>query len=126
MKYLCLVIVDEKKLNAMPRDDFHTLVDESLAYDNVLRKSGNFLAAHALEFVSSAKTIRALNGNTLVTDGPFAETREQIGGFILMEAQDLNEAVRLASKVPVLRLGAVEVRPVKELVASDQGGASAH
>jgi hypothetical protein len=119
MKYLCMVIVDESKLKAMSKGDSQALDDESLAYDDTLRKSGYFLAAQALESISTAATVRLRNGKTLITDGPFAETKEQVGGFILIEAKDRNEAIQIASKIPVLRLGgAIEVRPVKELVAS--------
>jgi hypothetical protein len=119
MKYLCMVIVDEKKLNAMSECDLQALNDESLEYDDVLKKSGHFLAAQALESVSAATTVRLRNGKVSVTDGPFAETIEQIGGFILIEARDLNEAIQLAAHIPGGRLGGVEVRPVKELVASN-------
>jgi hypothetical protein len=119
MKYLCMVIVDEKKLHAMSASDLQALDDESLEFDNTLRKGGHFLAAEALESVNAATTVRVRGGKVSVTDGPFAETHEQIGGFILIEAKDLNEAIQLASRIPVIRLGAVEVRPVKELVASN-------
>src|SRR5262245_24750883 len=116
MKYLCMVIVDEKKLKALSKSDSQVLDDESLAYDDTLRRGGHFLAAQALESVKAARTVRLRNHKLSVTDGPFAETKEQVGGFILIEAKDLNEAIRLASRIPVLRFGAVEVRPVKELV----------
>jgi hypothetical protein len=119
MKYLCMVIVDEKKLNALSESESQALDDESLAYDDTLRKGGHFLAAQALESVNAATTLRVRNGKVSVTDGPFAETNEHIGGFILIEARDLNEAIQLASHIPACRLGGVEVRPVKELVASD-------
>jgi hypothetical protein len=118
MKYLCMVIVDEKKLKAMSESDSQALDDISLAYDDTLRKSGHFLAAQALESVSAAATLRLHNGKVSVTYGPFAETKEQVGGFILIEAKDLNEAIQLASKIPALHVGAVEVRPVKELMAT--------
>jgi hypothetical protein len=114
-----MVIVDEKKLEAMPENDLQALIDESLDYDDTLRKGGHFLAAQALEPVHAATTVRTRNGKVSVTDGPFAETHEQIGGFILIEARDLNEAIQLASHIPGGRLGGVEVRPVKELVASN-------
>ena len=115
MKYLCSVFYDEKNLDALSREESDALDRESLAYDDVLRKSGHFLAAQALHSVHSATTIRLRDGKVCVTDGPFAETKEQIGGFILIEAADLNEAIRLASHIPPVRLGGVEVRPVKEL-----------
>jgi len=117
MKYLCMVIVDEKKLKAMSEGDSQTLDDESLAYDETLRQSGHFLAAQALQPVNTATTVRLRKGKISLTDGPFVETKEQVGGFILIEARDQTEAIHLASKIPVLRFGAVEVRPVKELVA---------
>jgi hypothetical protein len=120
MKYPCMVIIDEKKLNAMSESDLQALDDESLGYDDFLKESGHFLAAQALESVDAAITVRLRNGKVSVTDGPFAETNEQIGGFILIQARDLNEAIQLASRIPGgRRLGGVEVRPVKELVASD-------
>ena len=118
MKYLCMVIIDEKKLKALSKSDSQALDDESLAYDDTLRKTGHFLAAQALQFVSTARTLRLQKGKIHVTDGPFADTKEHVGGFILIEAKDLDEAIQLASRIPAVRLGAVEVRPVKELVSS--------
>jgi len=115
MKYLCMVIVDEKKLNAMSPSERRKLDDESLAYDETLRKSGHLLAAQALQGVETATTIRTSGGRISVTDGPFTETNEQIGGFVLMEAHDLDEAIELASRIPPMRLGCVEVRPIMEL-----------
>jgi hypothetical protein len=118
MKYLCLVIIDEKKLQALSETELQAIEDESLEYDDVLRQGGHFLAAQALQPVSTATTIRLRTGKVSMTDGPFAETHEQIGGFILIEAKDLNEAIQLASQIPSVRLGAVEVRPIKELTHS--------
>jgi hypothetical protein len=116
MKYLCLVFYDEKKLDALSQSDSDTLDVASLAYDEVLRKNGHFLSAQALQSVHASTTVRVRNGKVSVTDGPFAETNEQIGGFILIEAKDLNEAIQVASKIPAARLlGGVEVRPIKEL-----------
>ncbi|HEX4170658.1 MAG TPA: YciI family protein [Bryobacteraceae bacterium] len=115
MKYLCLVQIDEKKLGALSGSELETLDAASLAYDDALRKSGQFVAAQALESVRAAATVRVQNGKVLVTDGPFAEAREQVGGFILIEAKDLNEAIQVASKIPAAGLGGVEVRPIKEL-----------
>jgi hypothetical protein len=116
MKYLCLVYVDEKKLEALSPADSRALNNESLAYDRHLREHGHFIAAQALEFVKSAATVRRQSNKVSVTDGPFAETNEQVGGFILVEAKDRDEAIQIASKIPVIRFGRIEVRPVQELV----------
>jgi hypothetical protein len=118
MKYLCMVLVDEKKLHALSESELQALDDASLAFDDTLRKKGHLLAAQALESVSTATIVRIRGGKVSVTDGPFAETNEQIGGFLLIEAQDLNEAIQLASKVPAIQLGGIEVRPIKELKSS--------
>ena len=118
MKYLCMVIVDEAKLHALSEHESQALDDESLEYDDVLRARQHFVAAQALDSVSAATTLRIRNGKLSVTDGPFAETNEQVGGFILIDAKDLNEAIQLASRIPAIRFGAVEVRPIKELTHS--------
>jgi len=118
MKYLCMIFYDEKNLSGLSAAESQILDDESLAYDDTLRKRGNFIAAQALESVQASTTVRLRNGKVTVTDGPFAETNEQIGGFILIEAQDLNEAIQLAAKIPVIRHGGVEVRPIKTLTSS--------
>lgn len=115
MKYLCMVVFDEKKLVALSEAESQELIKESLAYDESLQKNGHYITAEALESVQAATTVRLRNGKVSVTDGPFAETNEQIGGFILIEAKDLNEAIQVASKIPSIRLGAIEVRPIKEL-----------
>ena len=120
MKYLLMVFYDEKKLSALSETEFRALTEESLDYDDVLRKGGQFIAAQALQSVHSASTLRVRNGKVSVTDGPFAETNEQIGGFILIEARDLNEAIQVASKVPPARLGGIEVRPIQELSRGPQ------
>jgi hypothetical protein len=120
MKYLCMVLFDEKKLEALSDAESQALDDESLAHDEALRKGGHLLAAQALEPVQAATTVRIRNGKVSVTDGPFAESNEQIGGFLLIEARDLNEAIQLAAKMPPIRLGGIEVRPIKELTPSNQ------
>jgi hypothetical protein len=114
MKYLCLVYVEEKQLDALPKGELDACVDESLDYDEVLRKSGHYIASDALQPVQTATTIRLRNGKPFTTDGPFAETKEQLGGFYLLEAKDLDDAIRVASKIPPARLGCIEVRPIKE------------
>jgi hypothetical protein len=118
MRYLCTVVIEEKKLSALSDEDFRALEKESLEYDETLRQGGHFVAAQALEPVSAATMVRTRNGKISITDGPFAETNEQIGGFILIEARDLNEAILLASRIPAGRFGGVEVRPVRELLTS--------
>ncbi len=115
MKYLCMIFVDENNLDAMPAAERQALTHASLDYDDVLRTGGHLLANQALQPARAARTLRPGSGTVMITDGPFAETREQIGGFILIEAEDLEEATRLASKIPALSLGAVEVRPILEL-----------
>ena len=118
MKFLCIVMVDEKKLDALRSGEARALDDASIANDQALRKSGHLLAANALERARTAATVRVRNGKALITDGPFAETKEQVGGFLLIEARDRDEAIKLAAQVPVAGYATIEVRPVKELVAS--------
>jgi hypothetical protein len=115
MKYICLVYLVEKEMNAMTKNEWEACVDESLAYDDALRKAGHFIVAHALQPVEAATTIRVRSGKLSATDGPFAETKEQLGGFILIEARDLNEAIQVAAKIPVARYGSIEVRPIRAL-----------
>jgi hypothetical protein len=121
MKYLCMIFFDEKKLDALPKQEYEALVNESLAYDDVLRSSGHLLANQALQSVHATTTIRPRGGKMAISDGPFAETKEQIGGFILIAARDLDEAIKLASGIPSVRLGGVEIRPIKELTNSSAG-----
>ena len=89
--------------------------DESLAYDDALQKAGHLVAAHTLQPVEAATTVRVRNVKLSTTDGPFAETKEQLGGFILIEARDLNEGIQVAAKIPLARRGSIEVRPIREL-----------
>jgi len=115
MKYVCLVYLVEKEMDTMSKREADTCTEESLAYDEALRRSGHLIAAHALQPVEAATTIRVRNGKLSTTDGPFAETKEQLGGFILIEARDLNDAIQVAAKIPMGRRGSIEVRPIKEL-----------
>jgi hypothetical protein len=108
MKYLCLVYLEEQKLHAVPDR-------ECMACGTELRNSGLLLAAEALQPIGTAATVRVRNGKVSVTDGPFAETKEQLAGFYLIEARDLNDAIQVASKIPPGREGSIEVRPVREL-----------
>ena len=115
MKYLCLVYVEEKTLNALPRNDRVALSDESMAYCDKLQKAGQLLAASPLHPVETATTVRVREGKASTTDGPFAETKEQLGGFLMIDVPDLNDAIRIASHFPAARFGSIEVRPMKEL-----------
>jgi hypothetical protein len=108
MKYLCLVYGEEDKIAQM--DDL-----ECLACDRNLRESGHCVASEALQPVSTATTVRIRNGRLSVSDGPFAETKEALAGFYLLEARDLNEAIQLASKIPPAKVGCVEVRPIRPI-----------
>jgi hypothetical protein len=120
MKYLCIVYHNEKVLDGMSETENQMLVDDSLDYEDVLRRRGHFVTASALQHVHTAASVRVRNGKISVTDGPFAETHEQIGGFILIEAKDLNEAIQVAAGIPPARLGGVEIRPIKELIRSSE------
>jgi hypothetical protein len=115
MQYVCLVYLVEQDMNALSKREADACTEESLAYDAALRRSGHLLAAQALQPVETATTIRVRNGKLSTTDGPFAETKEQLGGFILIEARDLNDAIQVAAKIPMGRRGSIEVRPIKEL-----------
>src|SRR5262245_2064009 len=108
MKYLCLVYLDEKKPLSLSDRECADCGDS-------FRKSGLLVAAEALQPIETATTVRVRNGKVSVTDGPFAETKEQLAGFYLIEARDLNHAIQVASKIPPAREGSVEVRPVREL-----------
>lgn len=108
MKYLCLVYLDEKRLDELPEAD-------CVAYDTEIRDGGYCLASEALQSVQTATTVRMRNGKLAVTDGPFAETKEQLAGFYMIEARDLNEAIQIASKIPPARVGCIEVRPIRPI-----------
>jgi hypothetical protein len=115
MKYLCLVYYEEKTINAMTQAEWLSLNEECVACGEDLRGSGHMIGGSALQASSTATTLRIRDGKPLITDGPFAETKEQLAGFYLLEARDLNEALQLAGKIPPARLGSIEVRPLREL-----------
>jgi hypothetical protein len=117
MKYLCLIYEDEKMLDAMSGSEFDALMGEFTAFTREIRKSGHFLGGEALQPTPAATTVRVRDGKVSTTDGPFAETKEQLGGFYLISARDLNDAIRVASRIPSARLGSVEVRPIREMSA---------
>ena len=115
MKYLCLVYGPESDISKM---DDH----ECLAYDRSIRESGHCVASEALESVATAKTVRVRDGKARVVDGPFAETKEQLAGFYMIEAASLDDAVALAAKIPPARVGSIEVRPIRPIRESPRGG----
>lgn len=114
MKYLCLIYDEEKTLGAMPKSESDAFMGEYFAFTEGIRKSGHYIGGEALQPVQTATTVRIRNGKVSTTDGPFAETKEQLGGFYLINAKDLDDAIQVASKIPSARVGSVEVRPVVE------------
>jgi hypothetical protein len=110
-----MVCYEQKALDDLSKPEFDALVAEALAYDGELRSGGHYLYSDALQSVETAKTLRIRSGKVSATDAPFAETKEHLGGFIVIEARDLDEAIRLASRIPPARLGCIEVRPIQEL-----------
>jgi hypothetical protein len=108
VKYLCLVYLDEKRLGELPDED---CVD----FDRAIRASGHCIASEALESVQTATTVRVRDGKLSMTDGPFAETKEQLAGFYMIEARDLDEAIALAGRIPPARVGSIEVRPIRPI-----------
>lgn len=112
MKFLCLACEDETKLNALSPAEWDALRAETLGYVDKLIKSGRMIAAEPLQSVHTASTVRVRDGKTLVTDGPFAETKETVGGFFLLDVRDKEEALRIAADWPSARLGSIEVRPL--------------
>jgi hypothetical protein len=117
MKYLCLIYDEEKKLEQMPKSEGEAFMGEYFGFTEGIKKSGHYLGGNALKPVQTATTIRVRNGKVSTTDGPFAETQEQLGGYYLIEAKDLNDAIQVAAKIPSARIGTVEVRPIMEFNA---------
>jgi hypothetical protein len=117
MKFICLGYADEKTWAAMSESERNALVDECLAYDDVLRRNGNFAGGDALQSATNAKTLRWQKGKVVVTDGPYAETKEQLGGILVLEARDLDHAIQLMSKHPGCKAGPFEIRPTEDISA---------
>ncbi|MDC0662379.1 YciI family protein [Marinobacter sp. SS21] len=115
MNYLALVYYNEDIIRAMSQQEWDALNRECMACVEGLSASGHFVDGHALQATETATTVRLRDGKLTTTDGPFAETKEQLAGFYLLQARDLNEAIQLVGKIPPLRFGSVEVRPVREL-----------
>ena len=114
MKYLCLIYDDEKKLAAMGKQDMDAMMGNYASFTQSIKGSGHYLGGEALQPITSATTIRERNGKMSTTDGPFAETKEQLGGFYLIDASDLNDALRVASRIPSVKTGSIEVRPIMD------------
>jgi hypothetical protein len=114
MRYLCLIYYDEKNLQELSQSEREALSKESYDYCEALRRNGQFIAAEPLQPVHTATTVRITGGRPVTTDGPFAETKEQLGGFFMIDVANLDEAIGVALKIPAGRLGSVEVRPIKE------------
>ena len=115
MKYLCLIYQDESSWRNLPKAQSEKMYGEYFAFTESIKQSGHYLGSNPLEPARTAITVRVRNGNILTTDGPFAETKEQLGGYYLIEARDLREAVQVAARIPGARHGSVEVRPVMEI-----------
>jgi hypothetical protein len=118
MRYLCLIYEDESKWGTMPKAEVDSMMGEYFSFTEGLKKSGNHLGGEALQPTQTATTVRVRQGKISSTDGPFAETKEQLGGYYLINARDLNEAIQIASRIPSARTGAVEVRPIMEFSGS--------
>jgi len=114
MKYLCLAYEEENVLNSLSRNEWDALRRETLSYVEELKTRGQLVSAEPLQSARTAATVRVRSGKLAVTDGPYAETEEQLGGFFLINARDLNDAIQVASKWPSARIGAIEVRPLEE------------
>jgi hypothetical protein len=115
MKYICLGYIEPGKFENMPERERNAMVDECFTYDDVLRKNGHFAGGEGLQPPNNAVTLRFRNGKVSVTDGPYSETKEQIGGILILEANDLNHAIQLMSKHPGVRAGPFEIRPAADL-----------
>ena len=115
MKYICLGYLEDKKWGAMSGNERNAMMDDCFAYDDVLRKNGYFAGGEALQSSQDAKTLRWKDGKVVITDGPYAETKEQLGGILVLEARDLNHAIELMSKHPGVKAGPFEIRPAADL-----------
>lgn len=115
MKYICLGYLDPKKWASLSESERNAMIDECMAYDDILRRDGHFAGGEALQGPETAMTLRFENGKVTMTDGPYAETKEQLGGILILEARDLNEAIQLMSRHPGVRMGPFEIRPAGDL-----------
>ena len=115
MKYICLGYIEPNKFETMPETERNAMVDECLTYDDELRKNGHFAGGEGLQPPQTATTLRWVDGKVSITDGPYAETKEQIGGVLILEARDLNHAIQIMSKHPGVKAGPFEIRPAADL-----------
>lgn len=116
MKFICLGFYDESKFASLPQAEALKMMDECFAYDDELRRNGHFIGGEALDSARNAVTLKMKDGQVEATDGPYAETREVLGGILLLEARDMNHAVSLMSKHPGVKIGPFEIRPANEAV----------
>jgi hypothetical protein len=113
MKYLCLIYNDEHEMGTMPRPDGEKMMAEYSEFTESIKKSGHYKGGDALQPTTTATTVRVRQSKVSTTDGPFAETKEQLGGFYMIDAKDLNDAIQVAARIPGAKTGSVEVRPVR-------------
>ena len=116
MKYLCLIYQDEKALAGMTKADGEKFYGEYMVFTEDIKKSGHHVGGDPLHPTATATTVRVRDGKTVTTDGPFAETKEQLGGYYMIDARDLNEAIQIAARIPSARFGSIEVRPIREMM----------
>lgn len=114
MRYLCLIYDDESKWGTMPKEQAEAIFGEYFAFTEGIKQSGHYVGGEALQPTQTATTVRVRNGKISTTDGPFAETKEQLGGYYLINAKDLNDAIQVAAKIPSSRIGTIEIRPIQE------------
>ena len=119
MRYLCLIYENERAWETTPPAELEAIMNEYFGFTDDIRKNGKYVAGEALHPTASATTLRVRNGKVSTTDGPFAETKEQLGGFYLIEATDLNDAIQVASRIPGARSGSIEIRPVVDFSAEE-------
>jgi hypothetical protein len=115
MKYLCLIYATEKATQSLPKSELEAMYKNYYAFTEGIRQSGHYIGGNPLQPIHTATTIRVRNGKMSTTDGPFAETTEQLGGYYLIEAADLNDAIQVAAKIPGAQYGSIEVRPIASM-----------
>ncbi len=115
MKYICLGYIEEDKLQALSESEVNAMMDECFTYDDELRRGGHYVGGEGLQSPRNAATLRFRDGKVSITDGPYAETKEQLGGILILEARDLNHAIQLMSKHPGVKYGPFEIRPAEDM-----------